>query len=500
MKKDPRNVTLKLAGIFKLLTIALLIPLRTQSSELRYTWDSNNEGFNSYSLDWANIDGAWKGTEGYPIRSRQFSEITGLGTADSLAALESFLSAGEASLNELIVKIDVFKQSYVGWVPSLDEPLPPFADDGEYYFIPSFVQVQFVHAGVQYCFGRYLNGENGWQRDLVLPFLGTRTSRTYGPFTYGVPTFSNLEVVLRTYESQYTSTPFSWGIDNLVIYGTSPSIPIDCPSAIVTSTDLGQCSAVVNFNVTSSSPGATVICDPPSGSSFPSGTTLVNCTASDGQGHTGTCNFTVTVNDSEAPSVLCANIFVPCNIAPLVPVAYPLPTVSDNCDAAPSLVYSIPSGSLFPVGTTPVTVQAIDTSGNQSQCTFTVTRAPLNFTGFFPPLGGADIAGGSFGNPVRSFRLNSTIPIKFTVSCESSPVLSGIHTLQAVKWSDDTTADPPIDATPSDSATSGNQFRLTDGEWHFNLDTKATALSVGKWQLIATLSDGTQHSAWIQIK
>ena len=37
-----------------------------------------------------------------------------------------------------------------------------------------------------------------------------------------------------------------------------------------------------------------------------------------------------------------------------------------------------------------------------------------------------------------------------------------------------------IDATPTDAATSGNQFSLTDattGEWHFNLNTKA--LSVG---------------------
>jgi hypothetical protein len=39
-----------------------------------------------------------------------------------------------------------------------------------------------------------------------------------------------------------------------------------------------------------------------------------------------------------------------------------------------------------------------------------------------------------------------------------------------------------------------------DGQWHFNLDTTATGMSVGKWQIIAVLSDGSQHSAWIQIK
>jgi hypothetical protein len=37
-------------------------------------------------------------------------------------------------------------------------------------------------------------------------------------------------------------------------------------------------------------------------------------------------------------------------------------------------------------------------------------------------------------------------------------------------------------------------------EWHFNLDTRATGMSVGKWQLLVTLSDGSRHSVWIQIK
>ena len=61
-------------------------------------------------------------------------------------------------------------------------------------------------------------------------------------------------------------------------------------------------------------------------------------------------------------------------------------------------------------------------------------------------------------------------------------------------------SDPPIDAKPSDAATTGSQFRLTGGQWHFNLDPQATGMSVGKWELIATLSDGSRHSVWIQIK
>jgi hypothetical protein len=124
----------------------------------------------------------------------------------------------------------------------------------------------------------------------------------------------------------------------------------------------------------------------------------------------------------------------------------------------------------------------------------------LSFDGFLAPVGGADATGGSFSSPVRTFKLNSTIPLKFAIACSGSPITTGVHTLQVIKWSDETTSEPALDATPTDAATTGNQFRLVDSQWHFNLDTKVTGMSVGKWQTLATLSDGSEHSAWIQIK
>jgi hypothetical protein len=79
-------------------------------------------------------------------------------------------------------------------------------------------------------------------------------------------------------------------------------------------------------------------------------------------------------------------------------------------------------------------------------------------------------------------------------------LITGIHTLQAVKYSNATDSDPPIDATPTDAATTGNQFRLTDGQWHFNLSTKGNGFSAGAWLLRATLQDGSQHLVWITLK
>jgi outer membrane protein assembly factor BamB len=126
--------------------------------------------------------------------------------------------------------------------------------------------------------------------------------------------------------------------------------------------------------------------------------------------------------------------------------------------------------------------------------------APIQFEGFLPPIGGADATGGTFSEPVRTFKMKTTIPVKFKALQRGSSVLTGVHTLLAVKYSNATTSEAPIDATPQDGATTGNQFRLAEDTWHFNLDTQATGMSTGIWLLTATLSDCSQHSAWIQLK
>jgi len=77
---------------------------------------------------------------------------------------------------------------------------------------------------------------------------------------------------------------------------------------------------------------------------------------------------------------------------------------------------------------------------------------------------------------------------------------TGIHTLQAMKYSSANVWAEPIDATPTDAATDGNQFRVTGTEWHFNLSTKGNGFTDGTWLLKATLADGSQHTVWITIK
>lgn len=71
-----------------------------------------------------------------------------------------------------------------------------------------------------------------------------------------------------------------------------------CPNDITIIANCMSNSAVVNWKVKvtdNCSSGLVATCNPPSGSSFPVGTTTVSCTATDACGNVGTCSFKVTV-------------------------------------------------------------------------------------------------------------------------------------------------------------------------------------------------------------
>ena len=77
-------------------------------------------------------------------------------------------------------------------------------------------------------------------------------------------------------------------------------------------------------------------------------------------------------------------------------------------------------------------------------------------------------------------------------------VTTGIHTLQAQKYSNGVDGDPVV-AVATDAATTGDTFRLTGTEWHFNLSTKG-GFSQGTWLLKAILEDGSVKTVWVTIK
>ena len=164
---------------------------------------------------------------------------------------------------------------------------------------------------------------------------------------------------------------------DVVVTDNEDPVP-SCPANIVVNNDAGQCGANVAFSVSSTDncPGVTESCDANSGDFFPVGTTTVNCTAMDAAGNTGTCSFTVTVNDNEMPTISnCPGpiVMTADSGACSAMVSFMAPMAMDNCPGESIMrTQGPPPGSNFPVGTTTVEYMAMDTNGNTSLCTFTV--------------------------------------------------------------------------------------------------------------------------------
>jgi len=77
--------------------------------------------------------------------------------------------------------------------------------------------------------------------------------------------------------------------------------------------------------------------------------------------------------DETAPEIVCpADTTIACAPDSGLAVVFDVP-VADDCDTAPVVTCVPESGSLFPVGETVVTCTAVDSLGNESSCSFTVT-------------------------------------------------------------------------------------------------------------------------------
>jgi len=116
-----------------------------------------------------------------------------------------------------------------------------------------------------------------------------------------------------------------------------------------------------------------VTCVPPSGSTFPIGTTTVECSATDAAGNTATGSFTITVRDTIPPRLHLPSHLTVAATGPRGAVVEFTATASDVVDGTDPVTCVPPSGSTFPLGTTLVNCSATDAAGNIAHGSFAVT-------------------------------------------------------------------------------------------------------------------------------
>ncbi|WP_088340883.1 malectin domain-containing carbohydrate-binding protein [Robiginitalea sediminis] len=153
---------------------------------------------------------------------------------------------------------------------------------------------------------------------------------------------------------------------------------VTCPGDITVSNDTDQCGAVVTFSASAtdndgSAPSLSYSHAP--GSFFEAGTTTVTVTATDLAGNTAQCTFNVTVNDGQAPDIVCPGDQtltgdISGNLS--MPDLTGLASAVDNCDASVVVTQSPVAGTAVS-GITLVTLTAEDLSGNTATCSFNLT-------------------------------------------------------------------------------------------------------------------------------
>ena len=158
-----------------------------------------------------------------------------------------------------------------------------------------------------------------------------------------------------------------------------PNVIVDTNSCgqIVGETELGTATATDNCGSVNISRSGV-----PAGNFFPTGTTTLTYTATDGAGNTTTATQTVTVRENPAiPPTVNAPADLSFNTGPgasscgvfVSDAVLGTATASDNCAGVTVTRTGVPAGNTFPVGVTTVTYTATDRAGNTAFDTQTVT-------------------------------------------------------------------------------------------------------------------------------
>ena len=172
-----------------------------------------------------------------------------------------------------------------------------------------------------------------------------------------------------------------------VVDTTAPVLTVPAPIVVEAQSAAG---AAVWFSATATdlvTAAPSVSCAPSSGV-FPLGITMVSCTAADDAGNTSSEAFTVTVQDTIAPTLtLPGNITGEATSAEGRVVTFTASAI-DAVAGSPAVDCTPASGSSFAVGETVVTCAAADAAGNVATGTFTVTITSTSLPPVFGHIAG----------------------------------------------------------------------------------------------------------------
>ncbi|MDC1509083.1 HYR domain-containing protein, partial [Saprospiraceae bacterium] len=165
----------------------------------------------------------------------------------------------------------------------------------------------------------------------------------------------------------------------LVVVEDTEAPSITCPDDVTLSNDNGDCGAVFEYEILSNDNCSDVTpiqtSGLASGAFFPLGTTVTSYEVTDEAGNTISCSFSVTVEDTEAPTITCpADVILENDLGECSTVFEYDVLRDDNCvDVTFEQTLGLASGEAFPLGTTVNTYVVTDEAGNTSSCSFSVT-------------------------------------------------------------------------------------------------------------------------------
>ena len=290
----------------------------------------------------------------------------------------------------------------------------------------------------------------------------------------------------------------------------------------VTAEATSAAGAVVNF---AAAGVAGLTYSPNSGTAFPLGATPVTFSATDLDNNTGTGTFTVTVRDTTAPVVAAhADVMVEATSAAGAVATYSAGSATDAVTASPVITYSKNSGTVFPLGATPVTITAKDAANNAGTGTFSVvvqdTTAPVvaahaNVTVEATSANGAVVtyAAGSAtdavtASPAITYSQNSGTVFPIGVTTVTVTALDAAGNMDGVIFSvtvQDTTAPvvtPPANLTvpatsPAGALVTYPAATATDAVGVLSLtysQNSGTTFPIGTTTVTATATDAANHA------